>query len=329
MPRPSIKNEGTAKLDEQGYHDYSCYKGGIPFPKPSGKDKGWQVVHNFVDSYGYGMGEEYFNPVAGYGIDDNFKIDRHSVGDYYSFRTYARVIREPKGMWFDSRAKKQGERELIYYEALEPRDLYGNAYIWIKTVDTDASDNLMVYTPLTRRIRKMSSSDRQDQAIGADYTYDDINFLNQKLTADAYPYKVHLIEEREFLVPMYTLTGDEYYDSKSRFLWRNLEFERRPMYVVEMEQLDPNYVYSKRVYYIDKETFEIVAGLFYDQKGRLWRSMNVLWGFVPETGIFMWLGANYFDHIDVHTTLEQDYFIASQDSDRSEFSVRRLQRGRK
>ena len=156
-------------------------------------------------------------------------------------------MQEPKGAWYDERAQKQGERQVIYYEAIEPRDQYGQAYIWLKRVHPDEADNLLVYTPLTRRIRKMSSSDRQDQAIGLDYAYDDLNNLNQKLTPSAYPYKVRVLEEREFLMPSYTLTGDEYFDSTSRFLWRNLTFERRPMYVLEMEQLDSTYVYSKRI----------------------------------------------------------------------------------
>ena len=35
----------------------------------------------------------------------------------------------------------------------------------------------------------------------------------------------------------------------------NFEWERRPIYVVELTELDKSYVYSKRVLYIDKETF--------------------------------------------------------------------------
>jgi hypothetical protein len=244
-------------------------------------------------------------------------------------RLYNRAIHPPTGRWYDERAQKQEEKEVIYYEAIEPRDQYGQAYVWLKRVQPDIADNLLVYTPLTRRIRKMSSSDRQDQAVGADYTYDDLNTLGQKLTPKVYPYKVRLLEEREFLVPSYTMTGEEYFDSKSQFLWRNLTFERRPLYVIEMEQLDPTYVYSKRIYYIDKESFLILAYEFYDQKGRLWRTSNIMYGFVPDMGIFAWLAGSYFDHIDIHSTIEQDFIVLSQESDRSQYTARRLLRGRK
>ena len=47
----SIKNEGSATLDEQGYLIYDdTNKGGIPFPKPSGTQKGWQVLYNYIES---------------------------------------------------------------------------------------------------------------------------------------------------------------------------------------------------------------------------------------------------------------------------------------
>ena len=101
------------------------------------------------------------------------------------------------------------------------------------------------------------------------------------------------------------------------------------IFVIEMEQLDSTYIYSKRIYYIDKETFLIAGGEYYDQKGRLWRSYNVLYGFTPEIGIFWWLAASYFDHIDVHSTLEQDFTTLSLGSDREEFGAKRLLRGRK
>jgi len=138
-----------------------------------------------------------------------------------------------------------------------------------------------------------------------------------------------VLEEREFLVPMYSLTGDEYFDSEAKFLWRNLKFERRPMYVLEMEQLDSTYIYSKRIYYVDKETLIILGGEYYDQKGRLWRAYNVLYGVSPEIGIFWWMAASYFDHLDVHSGLEQNFTTLSLEADREEFGAKRLLRGRK
>ena len=105
--------------------------------------------------------------------------------------------------------------------------------------------------------------------------------------------------------------------------------ERRPLYIVQLEELDENYVYSKRILEFDQEMFVSYHAEMYDQKGRLWRAYNILYGHTPEIGIFWWLAASYFDHIDVHSTLEQDFTILSLNSDREEFSAKRLMRGPK
>ena len=108
---------------------------------------------------------------------------------------------------------------------------------------------------------------------GNDFTNDDVGGFSQKMTPKVFPYKYEVIEEREFLVPVLSLDGSLYVTSKE-LEYRNIEFERRPVYVVRMTQLDKNYQYSKRIIYVDKENFNILLSLAYDQKGRLYRSFN-------------------------------------------------------
>jgi hypothetical protein len=72
--------------------------------------------------------------------------------------------------------------------------------------------------------------------------------------------------------------------------------ERRPVYVVELLQKDPRYVYGKRVLYIDRETFVLHFIENYDQKGRLWRSFEETYSFYPDLGL-----------INMHSTIIRDY----------------------
>jgi hypothetical protein len=88
--------------------------------------------------------------------------------------------------------------------------------------------------------------------------------------------------------------------------------ERRPIYVVKLTQLDPNYVYSYRILYVDKETFIIYAVENYDRKGRLYRtwSSNNTW--FPEMGALgYWCGSLMCerDYVDNHTSLMQPYAL--------------------
>jgi len=70
----------------------------------------------------------------------------------------------------------------------------------------------------------------------------------------------------------------------------------------QITQLDNDYVYSKRIYYIDKETFLTYHGSFYDKKGRLYRTTDRLDVFFPECGqIALYSYAWQIDHRDVHS----------------------------
>jgi hypothetical protein len=128
----------------------------------------------------------------------------------------------------------------------------------------------------------------------------------QKLSPTRYPYKYEILEEREFLLPAPTIDGAEYISSKG-LEFRNMRFERRPIYVVRLTQLDPNYVYSYRIFYIDKETFNYYQIENYDQKKRLYRSVSYSLGWHPEMGMFSGSGPVqlFKDHIDIHCGVQQ------------------------
>ena len=43
------------------------------------------------------------------------------------------------------------------------------------------------------------------------------------------------------------------------------------MYVVEIKHKDPNYLYGKRIWYIDLETYHILYQEVWDQLGQYWK----------------------------------------------------------
>ncbi|MBW1894897.1 MAG: hypothetical protein JRI91_14560, partial [Deltaproteobacteria bacterium] len=151
-----------------------------------------------------------------------------------------------------------------------------------------------------------------------DLTYDDLSLISQKITPERYPYKFEIIEEREYLMPVEYNTGKVWIDSKNGYALREAQFMRRPCYVLQMTKLDKNYVYSKRVLYIDKETFrsvflyidkETFRSVFsanYDQEGRLYRTQIYLTAFMPDTGQIASYGSHIlqFDHLDLHSSFQ-------------------------
>jgi hypothetical protein len=173
-----------------------------------------------------------------------------------------------------------------------------------------------------RRVRLLSATDIQDAIGGADYAYVDNNGLGQKLSTTIFPYKNEIIAEREYLVPFSTWDGSEYMNAKGEIY--NLEWERRPIYVVKMTQLDRNFVYSYRIVYMDKETGILIHVENYDQKGRLYRSTVGNRPFIPEMGMFGFGCGLARDHLDLHTSWTNGYVVPAPWLNRADVSLRGL-----
>jgi len=294
------RNLGKTKLDSDGYIVPDTWGGGVPFPRPSGKFKAQQVYYNYEKRCGqYDDNYRLAGEVPSF--DKNLKIDKYSAYARTVVKLMGRTFMEPFG-WLDERAKKRGEFLADLVQIYEPRANRGVIRLLLRYDDPQKMDPTFMYLPQMRRIRKMSSTDTQDPL--GDSAYDDTGFLSQKITPKRYPYKFEIIEEREYLLPFSYNAAKAWIDSKNGYALRDLGLQRRPCYVLVMTQMDPNYIYSKRIYYVDKESFIIGWGAFYDQRGRLWRTYNVTRAFIPECGQILSHGlpAWQVDYIDSHST---------------------------
>lgn len=294
------KNEGKTKLDDKGYWLAETYDTGLPFPRPSGKFKTQQILYNWMKRYS--GGENMTEIQRGLGFDKRVVKDWDSTSQVWLLKGNGRVLLEPYG-WLDDRAKKRGEEKFWSGISSTPQDSAGNAMATIYFDDVNTYDQLVLYFNQIRRLRKLSSEDTQDPFPGTDVIYDDSEGFQQKMSPNRFPYKFELIGEREYLLPSYTLDGSYYYTSKNYVEFKNAEFERRPCYVIQLTQLDPNYIYSKRIMLIDKETFLLLYNENYDRKGRLYRTQENTFVFFPEMGMIAWTGGFYMDHIDLHSSL--------------------------
>jgi Protein of unknown function (DUF1329) len=300
------KNEGKTKLDKDGYLIPETWVSGYPFPKPSGPFKAQQIMFNVEKRYlSWGLNFYIVGRTLGYTKD--LKMDFDGAYDVYHTRLAGRVLMEPYG-WFDKRAKDRGEFKEFILGFQSPRDIAGAAESANYLLDINKADQLMIYLPSLRRVRKLSATDSQDPIMGQDQIYDDNEGWMQKLSPTRYPYKFEVLEEREYLVVAPTEDGAEYWSSKGLEM-RNVRLERRPIYVVKLTQLDKNYVYGHRIFYIDKETFVFYHNEFFDQKGRLYRSWDGNYGWFPDMGTFTWCGTYILmrDHIDLHSGVQQPY----------------------
>ena len=293
------KHMAKVRMDDQGYLIPETYEAGFPFPRPEGKFKAQQILYNWDKRYVTWENTLWFQHLMG--ANKNLTIDFDSLANSYALRLQGRTMMTPYG-WFDERARKLGETRTFNFVNLAPRDQYGNVVNVVSYADLDKLDQMMVYVNVLRRVRKLTGTDTQDQAVGQDIIFDDYEGFNRKFSPKRYTWKFELIDEREFLTPAYDQDGSTYYARKGLEI-RNIKFERRPKYVVKLTQTDPNYVYSYSILYIDKETFIYDHIQNYDQKGRLYRTVDSTWSDIPEMGMHTLFQGSLRDHLDMHSNI--------------------------
>jgi hypothetical protein len=303
VARMTKENAPKVKTDEKGYLKWQTWDGGYPFPRPSGPNKALQVMYNVEKRYfGWDGSFTLFEFTGGYRKDLSVDFEGTDIVRHLKLtgRSY-----EPLG-WFDQRAKDKGEQRQFVMDFKGPRDYIGTAMSGLYYLEANKADLLMVYVPQLRRIRMLTSTDAQDPIQGQDLIYDDNEGFLQKLSPARFPYKWEVLEETEYLMQVCDGTG---YLTKKGLEMRNVKFMRRPVYVVQGKQLDPNYVYSKRIFYVDRETFMFDLVLNYDRKGRLYRSVDIGKIFEPDMGVFHMGGAYWVlkDHIDLHSNVILEY----------------------
>ncbi len=327
MPLPVAKatqqNLGKTKLDEQGYLVEDTWESGYPFPRPSGKHMVQQIMNNHLLNYtGFG-GNIYFSENV-MGWNKNLKVDFNNRYSNTMARLNGRVNFTPYGALSDrSRKRKELLGTVITYDL--PRDIAGQTLMSISFYPKDKYSQNVMYLPAFRRVRKLSSTDTQDPMVGFSNSLDDIAGFAQKMSPDSFPIRYELESEGEFLVPAATEDGSFTYTPEGAIVGQ--KFERRPMWVVRLVELDPNYVYSKRILYIDKETLTINLTYMYDQKGRKYRTFEQGFSWQPEFGVYSngggWIYAA--DHVELHSELSVSYELPAVYTSR-DISIKKMMR---
>ena len=319
IAKATLENEGKTQLDQAGYIKAETWKSGYPFPKPSGRFKAQQIVYNFRHNYS-NWEQNYALTIKTMGFNRSLKLDMDMDVYYNVMRLAGRTVAEPHN-FLDRRAADKREFGSAMIDIRSPRDLAGVVQTTLSYQDPDVVDQSLIFLPSLRRTRKMSATDTQDPIMGQDLVYDDANGFSQKISPSRYPMDFKVTEEREYLVPVSTDLTE--YVTSDMFELRNVKFERRPMYVIVATEKDPNYVYSKRVLYIDKETFQLYFAEMYDQKGRLYRTTMYPYYFYPEYGMLVYAYSNLRDHIDFHSNVQYQFSMPAFWS-RSDMSLKIL-----
>ncbi|HVN85143.1 MAG TPA: DUF1329 domain-containing protein [Candidatus Binatia bacterium] len=264
------KYAGQVRLSSDGLK-LENYVAGLPFPGVDPNDPNaaikimWNYDYKFLTTDDVDLREfdADTGPVGsgtqGMGIERHFILD-HFRRLFYNGRLYV-----------DPKPERPNPEEIRYRESLhpflEPFDLKGVGATSIRYINPGKQDDSWLYLPSLRRVRRLSTAQRSDALFGQDTDVDSY-----------YGYSGHiawmdwkLLGEKDILACMHA----EHYpvkwgDGAGDFVFDDV-WEKRHVYVIEGVSKLPQYAYSKRIIFIDKEAWVVPYSDIYDRPGQLWK----------------------------------------------------------
>jgi Protein of unknown function (DUF1329) len=262
------KYSAQVKLTPDGL-DVKNYVAGLPFPDIDPKDP--QIAYKIMWNYSYNFlttdDVDLRNFDADTGSipqDGPMSVERHFLLDHFRRLFWTgRLYVDPK----PDKPNPNGYRaQQGLYPILEPFDLKGVGALGNRYVESSKQDDSWLYLPSLRRVRRLSTAQRSDALFGQDTDVDSYYGYSGHIAWMDWKY----LGEKEVLGSMHGQHFPVNWDKKVDWAFNDL-WEKRKVYAVEGVSKLPQYAYSKRVIFVDKEGWVIPFTDIYDRSGELWK----------------------------------------------------------
>ena len=256
------KYKGKSKIGDDGV--MTGWVAGVPFPEVDKEDPdvAIKIAYNLARRYqGDDQSLEKYHLIT-VAEDGTERITEGHSNSWRWLNVKGRTDGKPLGEWGPN------PKDVWRYNTLTidaPYDLKGTMRLLIRYDDPRKDDDIWMYIPTMRRIRRMSgAAQRQNNFGGTVATYDDIRGFQGR----PFEYNWELVDEREVLCT--ALPNKTPIDRNEAGLW-DAEVTIRDCWVVDAVPKDESYVYAKRRFFIDKENYVPWHEIVYDAQGREWK----------------------------------------------------------
>ncbi|MBI4487766.1 MAG: DUF1329 domain-containing protein [Deltaproteobacteria bacterium] len=261
------KYSGKVRLGTDG--ELLNHVAGLPFPQidPRDPQAGQKVAWNYYwrwqgDDFKTGGGTET-GKVIRHAIEKDGSERRADFISYFLFpRT--RVTLDPKPVIPGYEHIDSIQLRIDSY----PRDASGTTILEIRYSDPRRPDDLYLYIPSLRRIRRGTTTQRCQTLAPSEFNLDDIDFFKGKVT----DFNYKLLGGKKALVN-YAQKNVPYHRKKGDYLPGDEEWEVQDVYVLEITPKDPGYCYPKKILWIDQVAWEPAWGMVWDSRGEYWKEM--------------------------------------------------------
>ncbi len=223
--------------------------------------------HYFTDDLGMHLADAETGRIVLEGPTQRYEIERHFTLDWLRIIQYVgRTENEPIPAIADNpdgTFRKSGQ-----YPLLDPFDLKGVGMLSYRYLNPDRQDDTWLYMPQVRRVRRLSSAQRSDALFGQDIDVDSYGGYAGQIPW----FDWKLIGTEPMLGSLHgeNLPPKPCTDDGGVTFCENWEM-RPEVYILEGTPRLAAYAYSKRVIYVDKETYFILYSDVYDRGGELWK----------------------------------------------------------
>jgi len=243
---------------------------GLPFPKVDPNDPHAGAKHMFNFNAAIAVDDldlrNFDCDTGALGRDgDPVRVERHFLLDHIR-RLYfvERTEVDPKPTMPNKDTVRYKE---ALYPILEPFDLKGTGFTANRYLDHTRQDDSWLYLPQLRRVRRLSSAQRSDALFGQDTDQDSYAGYAGNVAWMGWKY----LGEKTILASFHSEHLPVKWGEPSGDFMHYDGWEPRKVWVVEGTSKLPQYAYSKRVIYLDQESYRIPYTDIYDQAGELWK----------------------------------------------------------
>lgn len=153
------------------------------------------------------------------------------------------------------------------YPLMEPFDLKGVGFTMNRYLDHTRQDDTWLYVPQLRRVRRLSSAQRSDALFGQDTDQDSYEGYQGNIAWMDWTF----LGETTLLATMHAKHLPVKWHAPSGDFLHDDVWEPRKVWIVAGQPKLPQYAYSRRVIYLDKEIYRIPYTELYDRAGELWK----------------------------------------------------------
>jgi hypothetical protein len=277
---------GTARIgrtqQEEGWLEF--YLAGKPFAEldPNDPDVALKIAWNATHRH---------DPMEGAG---HFKLsfwERDGVpgpfflqGNFWGMRLANRTDKaETGGLYFEDDNRRSGGKITLEYPS-EWRTLAAIGYRYLTGDNSplrDPARDAWAYIPQLRRIRRIPASTEEQETIpGTDFMVEDINGFNFS-TGVIQKYEFKFLGEAEVLTPIDTTLVGFPLDEKPNlgphgYSFANDVWQVREAYIRQIRKKKKTPTYSKKLLWVDKQTYSSLYAAAYDKRGELWRLIYIV-----------------------------------------------------